>query len=779
MAEQFDHLPFERQEPVTERRTRPGFGRVKAPDNKVAYAQRLLEQLETSSERAEEEVPGFDERLLLRLEVEGLDSGELEAIEGLQVVSQEDRSVVVLFADEKGRAEFESRLSILAREGTPKRQDILFAIRSFGVWTPEERMGRALSLEGIPKTPNFVVDVELWPLDRHDQRTAMLKSFEDWCKTKGATVLDRVNQSTTTLVRVRLSATILDEVLKYRDVRMVELPPRMSIPLHLHRIALSDLPPVPQPPDGAPGIVVLDSGLTTAHPLLGPAVGEAQSFIAGKTYEDEHGHGTLVAGFALYGDVLSCATKKQFVPQLRLFSGRITDENNEGQDKFIENQVEEAVRYFVREHGCRIFNVSVGDARRPYVGGHVGPWASILDTLSRELDVLFIVSVGNFLGTANAPGDWLTEYPGYLLTDDARLIDPAPALNVLTVGSLARYDLSQAAARNPNVVDHRPIARAGQPSPFSRSGPTIRQAIKPELVEYGGNWFVDVRAKGRPRGERELGETSTNSAFVGGNLLASDSGTSFAAPKVAHLAGQLLRIYPQASANLLRALIVVHAEVPEASHKLFKGQEDEVENLRRVTGYGRPDLERTLISTEQRVTLVAEARIGENKHHFYEVPIPEDFIGPRGRRLRQVRVGLAHMPLVRKSRLEYRGSEFSFQVVHAPSLGDVARVFRKVSKDEREDIEGEIITFLPSKRARNRGTVQAATWALKQTPKWLPQEKLFVVVTRQVRNWALGEVEEEPYALVVVLEDATHQDARLYSQLRAKLRVRPRQRLRT
>ncbi len=106
-------------------------------------------------------------------------------------------------------------------------------------------------------------------------------------------------------------------------------------------------------------------------------------------------------------------------------------------------------------------------------------------------------------------------------------------------------------------------------------------------------------------------------------------------------------------------------------------------------------------------------------------------------------------------------------------------MFRKASKDEREDIEGEIITFLPSKRARNRGTAQAATWSLKQTPKWLPQEKLFVIVTRQVRTWALGEMEEEPYALVVVLEDATHQEARLYSQLRAKIRVRPRQRQRT
>ncbi|NVJ08371.1 hypothetical protein HUW63_24420 [Myxococcus sp. AM001] len=245
-----------------------------------------------------------------------------------------------------------------------------------------------------------------------------------------------------------------------------------------------------------------------------------------------------------------------------------------------------------------------------------------------------------------------------------------------------------------------------------------------------------------------------------------------------HLAGQLLRRYPQASANLLRALIVAHAEVPEACQKLFDGHEDAAENRRRITGYGRPDLERTLSSTEQRVTLVADSIIEENKHHFYEVPIPEDFIGPSGRRLRRVRIGLAHTPLVRKSRLEYRGSEFSFQVVHAPSLNDVARMFRKSSIQEREDIEGEITKFTPSRMARSRGTVQAATWSLKQAPAWLSQEKLFVVVTRQVRAWALGEVDKEPYALVVVLEDATRQEARLYSQLKSRIRTRARPRIR-
>ncbi|MDZ7640942.1 MAG: S8 family serine peptidase [Desulfurivibrio sp.] len=42
------------------------------------------------------------------------------------------------------------------------------------------------------------------------------------------------------------------------------------------------------------------------------------------------------------------------------------------------------------------------------------------------------------------------------------------------------------------------------------------------------------------------------------------SGTSMAAPHVAHLAATLLIEYPDADADLIRALLVAHAAVPEA-----------------------------------------------------------------------------------------------------------------------------------------------------------------------------------------------------------------------
>lgn len=777
MPDQFDHLPLARQQPVNARRTMArGLG-VKPPPDVPAHARKLLAAVQQGAERAATLEPGFDPRLLLKLDVEGLDPSELAAIPGLEVVSQEEKTVVAVFTSPGARTEFQRRLNTLAEGGLPTRKDIFFAIKGVDTWTRENRLGRSLRTEGIPASAEFVVDVELWPLDRRDERVAMLAAFKSWCDAHAVEVLDQVNHPNAVLVRIRLTQAALERALLHRDVRRIELPPRMRVPFELHRIPLNDYPPVPPPPDDAPGVVVLDSGIIAGHPFLGPAVGEATSYLDGQGPEDANGHGTMVAGLALYGDVAASAAQRTFVPELRLFSGRLTDETNESAAKLLENLIPKAVAYFSDTYGCRVFNISLGDSRRPYLGGHLGPLAAILDTLARERNILFVVSAGNYLGSDDGPGHWRDEYPRYLLErEDARIIDPAPALNALTVGSLARYDLSRFGARYVNDPAHQPIARPGQPSPFSRMGPSVRDAIKPEVVDFGGNWYVNTRAGGIPMGRHELGETSTAYNFAAENLLTADSGTSFAAPRVANLAARLLKRYPGASSNLLRALIVVHARVPEATAELLGGEKDKV---LRAVGYGQPDLASALASTEQQVTLMSEERLGENAHHFYEVPIPEDFLAGPTRRHRQIRVALAHMPYVRSTRVDYRGSDFNFRLVRAQSLEEVSRIYKKTPEEEREDVKGEVGSLLPGLSARSRGTVQAGTWDIKMTTRRWSEERLFIVVTRQTKKWALGQVEQEPYALVAVLDDRTNEEARLYTQLRAKLqtRVRPRARL--
>jgi hypothetical protein len=773
MAERHEHLRITRAEPVNPRRTGQGFS-PKAPEDPQGHAVRLGNALDETLSKPESE-PGFDPRRCLKLQVDGIDSSQLEAIAGMELVSQEGKTLVVLFASEGGLREFKHRLAILARGGQPTRRDLLFAIKGVSTWEPSDRMGTALRIEGPPSAMVFSIDVELWPFERRGpEREKMREAFKAWCARAHAKVVDEVNQDTVVLYRLQLGRAQLDRLLQHRDVRLVDLPPRFQLPESELMTALAEFEPISAPPDTAPRLSVLDSGLASNHPLLAPSVGDAQSFVPKLGPADESGHGTAVAGLALFGDVAACLSQRRFEPHVWLLSGRILDGDNEATG-FVENHITRAVEYFVEHYACKVFNLSIGDRRKPYSGGHLRGLAATLDELSRRHGVLFVVSAGNYHGTdeQNAP-QWKTGYPGYLLEETARIIDPAPALNALTVGSIARYEQSRAAQRHPTDVSYQPVARADQPSPFSRRGPGPGEAVKPELVAYGGNYAVDLRDANETPAKGLLGEPAPAHDFAtNGRLLRDFVGTSFAAPHVAHLAARLVGQYPWATANLVRALIVGHAAVPPAARALGLKDAD----LRKLVGYGKPRDEQCLYSLERCVSLVAEEKLGEDQHHFFEVPLPEDFLGP-SRRARGITIGLAHTPLIRTTRFDCRGSQMSFRLAAGKDINEVSRVFQKAKKEDRADLIPEFRTPSVGSQVRNKGTVQAATYEVAQLDRKSRAKKLFVVVTRQVPAWAQGIAPDEPYALVVILEDRSQHEVRYYQQivqLQLQLRGRARE----
>ena len=445
---------------------------------------------------------------------------------------------------------------------------------SFDRWTADDRTGWALRSDGFPRDEPFLIDAELWPLARGDHAIRLRAAFEAWVREHGGEILDSVRQPYLSVYRIRCSRSLAEDLLHHRDIRTVDLLPRVGVELKLSFTPVQDLEQTPNPPEDAPGITVLDSGIVAGHPVLGPAVGDAQSFMPGTSAADEHGHGTFVSGIALYDDVSDCLRKHAFIPELRIFSGRILDEKNRGDSYLIENQVEKAVRYFVEEYGCRIFNISYGDLNKPYRNRHVAGLAVTLDALSRELDVLFVVPTGNYEGDDTGPSDWRAEYPEYLTGDASTLLDPAPALSALTVGSLARNERN---SRWPNDPGYRPVARSDQPSPFTRHGPSVNGAIKPDVVDYGGNMMIDARAGGHlMAGAHGAGELSTSIRFATGQPFAEDSGTSFAAPRVANAAAHILKEYPHATVDRCRAcaLLLAHARTPPACSQLFAGDDD-------------------------------------------------------------------------------------------------------------------------------------------------------------------------------------------------------------
>lgn len=774
--ETYPHLQLAREQPVNPRRARPAPIGVPEPGDWRAFGAELRQGLQVAREKSAQDVGGFDARRLIKLELSTpLDPAEFQRISReIEIVSQEDKTVVLAFATDTALAEFEARLATLAAGRTPTYRNLLFAVSGFDRWTEDDRTGWALRQEGWPDLSPFTLDVELWPVSSATERDRAWQAFEAWLRDQRFEKLDAVKQPHLILYRVRSDRNQAELLLRHRDVRLVDLPPRHGLELRILQTDIQNFPPVQAPPSNAPGIVVIDSGLATGHPLLAAAVGDAQSFLPGLGPEDQHGHGTFVSGLALYGDIEAGVRAGGFVPTLRLFSGRILDENCASDNKLIENQVDEAVRYFHREYGCRVFNLSYGDRRKPYLGRHVRGLAVTLDALTRELSVLFVVPTGNFEGTETVPSDWRADYPRYLLRTEAALLDPAPALNALTVGSLARWDATFNAQRYQDDPAEQPIARSDQPSPFTRSGPSVGNAIKPELVGYGGNWATNVRTANQWIIRQGLGELSTCRDFATGRLLAEEAGTSFAAPHVAHLAARIIGEYPQADHNLLRALLVAHARWPESCEALLP---DKTERLR-LCGYGRvvdASLER---STEQEVTLIANDAIPDRCHHFYEIPLPETFTEGRPR-AREITIALAHSPAVRTTRINYKSCEMEFRLVWAADLNHVTRMFNAATSREEYQRLSEANGARVGSRNRGGGTVQADSWTLQRVSASRRTQKLFVVVTRIDQSWG-GQftLTVEPYALAVALRDRENADARLYTQIQARLRARVQARVR-
>jgi hypothetical protein len=161
------------------------------------------------------------------------------------------------------------------------------------------------------------VDAELWALELDRERVSMIENFSKWCQDTGIEIVDSVQKPTIVIFRLKLNRPALSSLLDMRDVRQVDLPPRYQLELNLLHPNIEEIGSVPTPPDESPGVVVLDSGLATAHPLLESAVGDSQSFIEGKDATDANEHGTLVGGLALYGDIEECLSAKSFAPQLK------------------------------------------------------------------------------------------------------------------------------------------------------------------------------------------------------------------------------------------------------------------------------------------------------------------------------------------------------------------------------------------------------------------------------------------------------------------------------
>ena len=185
------------------------------------------------------------------------------------------------------------------------------------------------------------------------------------------------------------------------------------------------------PPEGdAETIGVVDSGVTSAHPLIINALVGAFGVPPNLGNDDQRGHGTPVSGIAVYGDVAQRLATGTLDAQFRIASAKVlNDAGNFDDVLMLPQQMDDAIRQLHEVYGCRVINLSLGDHRSP-VRAKRSAWAAILDQLARELDLVIVVAAGNSdYSLVSGLGDGVAgAYPSFLFDEDNRILEPASAV---------------------------------------------------------------------------------------------------------------------------------------------------------------------------------------------------------------------------------------------------------------------------------------------------------------------------------------------------------------
>ncbi|WP_172448442.1 S8 family peptidase [Caulobacter mirabilis] len=617
----------------------------------------------------------------------------------------------------------------------------------------------------------YVLDVELWDIRPRQLMTRHIGQIENLLSSFGGEISDKYLGRSVTLLRIVAPGGAVRALLERPEVRQLDLPPQPDPAVgDLLDLGIGDFPQAPILAENPAQVAVLDSGFHSVHPLIAAAAGESIGVPEDLGADDIYGHGTRVAGIAVYGDLRTPAEARLFEPQVRVHSAKVVTDRGEFHDRIlVTTQMRTAIEHFHREHGCRVFNISLGDRRLVFDGNSIGSWPAIIDEIARDLNVVIVVSAGNLQYTSPlGPEPHLENYPRYLLEENSRILEPANAAIAITVGSI-----SHAAAVPPEDyygVALRPIAPIDAPSPFTRRGPGIQGSTKPDFVDYGGNLTFDGAT------QRVTDSYPHNSIFCLHNnyldrLFTTAIGTSYAAPRVAYKAALVSRAFPEGSANLTRALLGNSATIPVIAEEIIHPLEpNAVEN---IYGLGIPDLSRSIYSEDSRVVLYADSDIQPDQFLIYEVPIIDDFVSVKGDRT--ISVTLAFDPPTRHTRSDYLGNRMSFRLIRGASLDEVTEHFRRrVGEDEPvpEMPQRNNCALLPGPSKRDIGTLQRGTFTIKRNPSHDYGDTYYLVV-RCEKRWAAEEAQK--FSLVVEIAHPNVGD--LYARVAQRVQVRPRVRL--
>lgn len=488
------------------------------------------------------------------------------------------------------------------------------------------------------------------------------------------------------------------------------------------------------PPKGASAVCVLDTGVTRGHPLLEASLAPPDCHTCEPAWgtHDHHGHGTEMAGLALYGDLTPVLASSGPI-ELRhvLESVKILPPAGQNPPELYGAITAEAASraeiQAPERRRCFSMAITATDERDR---GQPSSWSAAVDALAagRAFDSttqglvyvdegdpvrrLILISAGN-VGGLEAE---------HLNRSDADSVhDPAQAWNALTVGAFTE----KATIQDPKWNGWQPVAQAGDLSPWSTTGVVFADAwpMKPDVVLEGGNVVKN--------GNGEIDFPCPDVSLLSTHYQPAEKSfvlswaTSAATAQAARMAAIIAADYPALGAEAVRALIVHSAEWTPQMQAHLRGASGKRARARLVRryGFGVPRLDRALRSASDALTLIAQGTIrpfleGKMREmHFFELPWPREVLQSLGETPVRLRVTLSYFiepnPGRRgwKNRHRYASHGMRFDVKGpTDSIEEFRKRLNQRALDEDEEkppTNDDSSEWYLGQQARSRGSIHS------------------------------------------------------------------------
>ncbi|MEC4615513.1 S8 family peptidase [Tsukamurella tyrosinosolvens] len=414
----------------------------------------------------------------------------------------------------------------------------------------------------------------------------------------------------------------------------------------------------------APAVCHLDTGVLRTHVLLEHSLDPADLHtVIGTSGSDMHpsGHGTSMAGLALYGDLDDAlqgsgpVVLRHRLESVRLMPG--PGEKSNDQLDFGSATVQAVALPEITRDRRRVFALTL--STEPDNPGEPTLWSAAVDALAvgtesgRDGDEFQLVSEPDPEASrliVVAAGNVETYMSDYADNSDLSPIeDPAQAWNALTVG--AHTELTDA-PQHPQYRGWTVLATSGELSPHSRTSlmfPHRNTPVKPDICMEGGNVLTD----GAGMFEDKLPILSLRSTGAANNIsVTSANATSAATAQAARLAALVMDRYPEYWPETVRGLLTHEAEWTPAMAKAVNdtsGRKKKLRQLRRF-GWGVPTADAVLNSSNRAVTMVTQDQFipfegmeySSRRFRLHTLPWPAEALTDLGEHNVRLRVTLSY-----------------------------------------------------------------------------------------------------------------------------------------